>query len=553
MEAGHPQAVLVFALWLLASTGCSDALLSSAAAGLGSAPAQATELARQLLRRLGVALSPSLHAVLDALPEGGSRAHVAGAQACSNGTALEGRAGSAPGFEFGSDARSALASSSGGGSGSWYGSRTTPRVFCSSVQMKATDHSEGVVTLLGEEEEQQWEAEAGSQHRSRETNGAGSAHNGTAGPSHGGRRSDGAVSEATAADAAGQGRWAAAAAAAGTSVLSKAGQRDAGLRAGGAGGRAQGQGQVPGSYQGSVLSPQGRARLRRPTHLTQEEEVVDPSTPMGPSDLELGPMPPSRGWRSPAAREPPARQEQASEELGEEEGERQWRPKKLLHPGHDRPPAPALKLLLDGPLSANVSPYRLQMPEMGPWVVSNCRNAFPHSDVVLPLRSRRPDAGAAALQTWERKWQGAKLALRFEFVADRRTAGAPPVLHVFNLSRVLAGRKRNCWAYVNGAPLAPGDRGVALAPGDVVVIGADPQRPLDGQRGTLRLVVQELDASQPTKSPIERALDWYGLSKTAAKAAGAGAAAGGPPQDAAAAVRKLKADVARDPTNTSEA
>lgn len=80
---------------------------------------------------------------------------------------------------------------------------------------------------------------------------------------------------------------------------------------------------------------------------------------------------------------------------------------------------------------------------------------------------------------------GTQLALRFEYISDRAAPGSAPVLHLYNTSRVARKRRAFSAVYIEGPEgrdsgtasttrLMPGDRGLKLAAGDVIIVGLNP-------------------------------------------------------------------------------
>ncbi|KAG1676355.1 hypothetical protein FOA52_001150 [Chlamydomonas sp. UWO 241] len=147
-----------------------------------------------------------------------------------------------------------------------------------------------------------------------------------------------------------------------------------------------------------------------------------------------------------------------------------------------RPPPRPLQLAPRGGLAPQMQ-RALPLPLIGPWVLANDAHAFPHADVIAPVMHHIKARDA-----------GYRFALRFEYIADRSTPGTPPLLHVFNLSRVMRKRHRASAAYINGSPLLPGGRGVPLRLGDVVELGMMPNR---SNANTSALVLSVQPAGQP--------------------------------------------------------
>eukprot|EP00955_Chlamydomonas_euryale_P024078 253936-Chlamydomonas_euryale.AAC.2 len=206
---------------------------------------------------------------------------------------------------------------------------------------------------------------------------------------------------------------------------------------------------------------------------------------------------------------------------------------------------------------------RLAIPLVGPWLLTNCTGAFPSTDVVVPLVKARA--------------AGYQLGLRFEYVADRAAPSVPPCLTVFNISRVRRRRRRYSAAYVNGSPLLPGARGVPLSVGDIVELGLHPNRS-NADTSALRLRVALAtagggagvdDASVGTSvgPHVRHAIHTYcsryvrggdgGERGGGGDDGGGGDGAARPLREVlatadgpAAAIRALKAEVARDPSST---
>ncbi len=182
----------------------------------------------------------------------------------------------------------------------------------------------------------------------------------------------------------------------------------------------------------------------------------------------------------------------------------------LPDPGMPRLPARRLTLVQDDGVTSPSSssspsqpryqmrPFPEALPVVGPYFWSTSATAFPGSDCVANLPpGRLPVAlGAGAATPGSVR---AHLALRFEYVADRKAPGAAPALHVFNVSRVARKRRLLSAAHVNGGAvrLLPGDRGLPLRAGDVIEIGLHPTR-ADVEKA-VRFRVVESAAPEPTR------------------------------------------------------
>ena len=193
---------------------------------------------------------------------------------------------------------------------------------------------------------------------------------------------------------------------------------------------------------------------------------------------------------------------------------------------------------------------------------------FYHPSRYPDHRSSPPPFTPAAQfsQDYKEKYKGLHLALRFEYIADRSTPGTAPVLHVYNMSRILRKRAYLSAAFINDAkqPFMPGGRGVPLQAGDVVELGVHPIRSVTGQR-TLRLVVEAVGdadgaAGSPPPSYVAAALrDHCAKDKVAAVDSVAETL---PPSSPSlkerlssgpeAAIFGLRSEVVKDPGNTGE-
>lgn len=195
------------------------------------------------------------------------------------------------------------------------------------------------------------------------------------------------------------------------------------------------------------------------------------------------------------------------------------------------------------PLSSSL-PFQsfLNLPPVGPFIISTDPRVFPGTDVQVRLA---PDAATAKKEDalWWQKWspraqsgqqqqqpdddeveqqqpqedeawgpaaadhagmppQPARsarpmLAIRLEYVIDGDSGDA--ALTLFNHSRTLRGRVADSTVYVSGRPLAPGDVGMQISAGDEIAFG---------EHGS---VAFRVEAAPEPPSAATQALNLYGF------------------------------------------